>query len=298
MDKVPHRTHAGYINTHTRLVTPTNNRPNGYFNDIAYVITHIQTDLPDTKRRQRLLTLLNQTRNLLDTTPRRPETKPIESHLNDILRHIIEMKFYECKRGTRGSTNRTSFWTLTMTQALLAVILADFTSKHWLKYKLKYIAESLPDGWLSLYHKHPNSIVYYIFNTDNPMDYIGESNQWKTRFFSEITDAQKLSSMLRYNDHPKYQSKISARKGQYPYAIRVIQRQGVEGWISIPVRNLSGTEHPQTQQTIRKRYEKFLIHSLSPKMNTMGTKRPHVGDKSKRQQRRRPPIAIRKTKKV
>lgn len=206
------------------------------------------------------------------------------------------MKSSECRKN-RGSLIRQAFWTLTMAQALIAVIMTTTTHKRWLKYKLAYIIKALPFNWLKLYKNPPASTVYYLFNTTTKMDYIGESNQWRARFFSEITEAHKLSSLIKYNDHAKYQSEISTRKQKCPYSIRVIQRQGIEHWISIPIRDLSEFNDPNSSDIIRKRYELHLIHSLNPHMNSRGMSNNRYR-KTKTQQRSRPPIAIRKRNKI
>jgi hypothetical protein len=184
-----------------------------------------------------------------------------------------------------------------MTQALVATIMTKHTHKHWLRYKLANIMKTLPSNWLHLYENPPPSTVYYIFNTSTKMDYVGESNSWRTRFFSEITDAKKLSSLLVHNDHPKYQGEISTRKRNYPYSIRVMQRQGIEHWITIPICDLTHNNNPVNSRIIRKRYEKHYINSLNPRLNTKGT-HYHRYNNKKTTKRNRPPIAIRKARKI
>lgn len=262
--------------------------------DIQYVISKIRQDNPDTTQKRKLLKLLAELqRQLYSNTADRHN---IRITLDDILQLIVKMKLTDCRHG-RGSIRRAPFWTLTMAQALISIVLSQYTTKRWLRYQLRYVTSLLPPNWLRLYHRHPNSIVYYMYNTDNKENYIGESEHWMTRFFSEITDANKLTKMFKYNDHPKYQSEISYRKAKYPYAIRVMQRQGTEKWISIPIMNLTNDSHADTRRITRKRHEKLLIRSLNPSMNTKGFTRERF-DKYKSQRRHRPPIAIRKMKKM
>jgi hypothetical protein len=261
---------------------------------LDYVRKQIQRDLDDTDNKALLVRLLKNIRRYLATREQADyNVRGMIATTNDTL---ITLKKLEC-RANRGTLKRKQFWTLTMAQALIAVIMTKYSHKRWLKYKLAHIVESLPHNWLQLYSKPPPSTVYYMFSTSTKMDYLGESNSWRTRFFSEITDANKLSSMLKHNDHPKYQAEISFRKKRYPYSIRVMQRQGIEHWITIPVRDLSEFNHPDSATLIRKRYEKHLIRCLNPRMNTKGMQ-PRNYNKTKTHQRKRPPIAIRKARKT
>lgn len=273
--------------------------------DITYVVQHIESDVTDSPNRDKLVDSLEQLRELTqyfkinDTCNNAShgyQTDRMKKLLNSIALTTITMKQTECQHN-RGQLNRPAFWTLTMTQALNAIILAKFSNKRWLKYKLTYITRHLPHNWLRLYHEDPQSIVYYMFTTSSKMDYVGESGEWRTRFFSEITDARKLGKMMTNNDHPKYQSEISKRKHEYPYSIRAMQRQGHGHWISIPIRNLSRFNDPHNRSAsfIRKRVEKYMIQALNPHMNTRGKSYHNIAKKG---QRNRPPIAIRKKRKT
>lgn len=259
--------------------------------DLDYVVEQIHLDVESSINRTKLLNNLEQLKSQLPS-----HQNCAISTIDTINTTIAIMKRVDCRKN-RGSLKRQTFWTLTMTQALIAIIMTTTSHKRWIKYKLAHIIKTLPHNWLKLYHNPPPSTIYYLFNTHTKMDYIGESNQWRTRFFSEITDAHKLSCLLNYNDHPKYQSEISTKKHKYPYSIRVIQRQGIEHWISIPIRDLSEFSNPNTSSIIRKRYEKHLIQSINPHMNTKGLSTNRYS-KTKSSQRSRPPIFMRKRSKT
>ena len=195
-------------------------------------------------------------------------------------------------RKSRGRMNRTPFWALTVVQALLTAALTKYSTKRWIKYKIAYVMKSAPTNWLQLYYQDNLSGVYYICNTHTKMDYVGESKSLKTRFFSEIGEAKKLTGLRTYNDHPKYQQNINEKKHKQPYSIRVMDRHGIDCWITIPIMHIPG--HEQDIKLKRKRMEKHLIQSLNPKMNTQHTKRRHQGDVTMKQSRSRPPIRVRK----
>jgi hypothetical protein len=271
-----------------------NNQHQQQNNKLQYVVERILIDIDESDNKTFLIKLLL---SLIDSPKVNDYDYNVKGIIDTLNRTLLLMKRTECKR-YRGTLKRQAFWTLTMTQALVATIMTKYSHKHWIKYKLANIMKSLPKNWLYLYNKPPPSTVYYLFNTNTKMDYVGESGDWRTRFFSEITEANKLSSLLKHNNHPKYQGDITARKQQQPYSIRVIQRQGIEHWITIPICDLTKHNREVDGKTIRKRYERHYINCLNPRMNTQGTNHSRYYRTTKTSKRTRPPIAIRKTRRI
>lgn len=214
----------------------------------------------------------------------------IEIQLEQLVGQIVQMRA-TCRK-TRGRMHRTPFWTLMQCQALVTAALTQYSTKRWIKYKIAYVMEQMPGDWLQLYDREQVAGVYYLCNTNTKMDYVGESKNMRTRFFSEMGEAKKLRGLRTYNDHPKYQQNITAKKTKQPYSIRVIERHGIDCWMMLPVMHIPG--HEVDVRTTRKRMEKHLIQSLNPKMNTKHTNWHKQTNPIKTQTRSRPPIRVRK----
>ena len=79
------------------------------------------------------------------------------------------------------------------------------------------IFENLPTNWHNEFENENSETVYYLFNIHNKWDYVGESGNWKSRFFQETLDAIKFSKINLYNKHHKYSElkKTSERYTSY-----------------------------------------------------------------------------------
>ena len=149
----------------------------------------------------------------------------------------------------------------------IAAILAMISNKIWLRSKLFTILSRLegedPYSILKDNNGANVSVVYYCFEIDSSLDYVGESTNFLSRLKQEINQMRAWEKSSSYRKRGKDTSRLSKLGG----------RRGYFRFIYLPIINIgklpnSCKSDKMISKEIRLQQEKAVIKWLKPKMNS------------------------------